>query len=172
MIKEWMKMKKLKQLLLVIVLSLSLTVPSTVPLAGSVTTVSAATVKPAISRKSISLYQGGTRQLKITGTSQKVKWSSQNTKIAVVNSKGKVTAKSSGKTTIIARVGNQIFRCQVTVKVKANSNPTTQASVWLSATGTKYHRIPNCGRMNPNRARKVSLSEARRRGYGPCQKCY
>ena len=165
-------MKKLEQLLLVLILSLSLAVPSTVPVIGSVSTVSAATVKPVISSKNISLYEGNTRQLKIIGTTQVVKWSSQNPRIATVSSKGKVTGKSSGKTVITAKVGKQTFRCQITVKVKQNNNPNVEASVWLSATGDKYHRIPNCGRMNPNKARKVPLSEARRRGYGPCKKCF
>lgn len=44
--------------------------------------------------------------------------------------------------------------------------------VWLSATGEKYHRIPNCGRMNPDKARQVSLSDAQSSGYEACQKCY
>lgn len=44
--------------------------------------------------------------------------------------------------------------------------------VWLSATGDKYHRINNCGRMNPDNASKVSLEEALRRGKTKCSKCY
>ena len=43
--------------------------------------------------------------------------------------------------------------------------------VWLSATGTKYHNKPNCGNMNPNKARQVPLSEAAR-NYEACKKCY
>ena len=44
--------------------------------------------------------------------------------------------------------------------------------VWLSATGDKYHSIPNCGRMNPNKARQVSKEQAVSSGFGPCSKCY
>lgn len=44
--------------------------------------------------------------------------------------------------------------------------------VWLSATGEKYHRINNCGRMNPDRARQVSLEDAISKGYEKCSKCY
>lgn len=47
-----------------------------------------------------------------------------------------------------------------------------EASVWLSATGSKYHSIPNCGNMNPDTARHISLSEAQNRGYEACKKCY
>lgn len=43
--------------------------------------------------------------------------------------------------------------------------------VWLSATGEKYHSINNCGRMNPNNARQVSL-ESIKGQYQPCSKCY
>lgn len=46
------------------------------------------------------------------------------------------------------------------------------AMVWLSATGQKYHRIPNCGNMNPNKARQVSLEEAVAGGFAACKKCY
>lgn len=47
-----------------------------------------------------------------------------------------------------------------------------EASVWLSATGSKYHSVPDCGNMNPDTAIQVSLSEAQNRGYEACKKCY
>ena len=47
-----------------------------------------------------------------------------------------------------------------------------EAMVWLSATGSKYHNKPNCGNMNPNNARQVTLSEAQRYTDGPCKNCY
>lgn len=43
--------------------------------------------------------------------------------------------------------------------------------VWLSATGEKYHSINNCGKMNPNKARQVTLEEAKNNGKEPCSKC-
>lgn len=51
---------------------------------------------------------------------------------------------------------------------------TTESTemVWLSSTGSKYHSIPNCGRMNPNTARQVPKSDAEASGYGPCSKCH
>lgn len=42
--------------------------------------------------------------------------------------------------------------------------------VYLSATGSKYHTVNNCGKMNPDKAREVSLSEAQGK-YQPCSKC-
>lgn len=44
--------------------------------------------------------------------------------------------------------------------------------VWLPATGEKYHKVPDCGRMNPDKATQVTRSEAEARGYEACKKCY
>lgn len=45
-------------------------------------------------------------------------------------------------------------------------------TVWLSATGEKYHSIDHCGQMNPNKARQVSLEYAVSVGYDKCEKCF
>lgn len=52
------------------------------------------------------------------------------------------------------------------------SDPVQEEQVWIPATGEKYHRIPDCGRMNPNTARQVSRSAAEASGYEACKKCY
>ena len=44
--------------------------------------------------------------------------------------------------------------------------------VWISATGSKYHRIPNCGNMNPDNATEMTRAQAEAAGYGACKKCY
>ena len=36
----------------------------------------------------------------------------------------------------------------------------------------KYHNKSNCGNMNPNTARYISLDEAVSLGYGACGNCY
>ena len=154
-------MKKLKQLLLILVLSLSLTSPAVIPAMGT-TTVSAATVrKPSLSNSKLTIYTGKSVLLKVNGTSGKVKWISQNKRIVTVDSKGKVTARGVGKTIIFAKTGNYTLRCQITVKKKVASRPQVQSSVWIPATG-----------MNPNRAHKVTLSQAKQRGYTACKNCY
>ena len=44
--------------------------------------------------------------------------------------------------------------------------------VWLSATGTRWHSVNNCGQMNPDRARQVALEEVRAMpGFAPCENC-
>lgn len=54
----------------------------------------------------------------------------------------------------------------------SSSNDSSGGMVWLSATGSKYHSIPDCGNMNPNNARQVSRSSAEARGYDACSKCW
>ena len=55
---------------------------------------------------------------------------------------------------------------------ESTSDDSSGGMVWLSATGSKYHSIPNCGNMNPNNARQVSRSSAEAQGYGACSKCW
>ncbi len=45
-------------------------------------------------------------------------------------------------------------------------------TAYLSATGSKYHSIDHCGKMNPNKARKTTISEAEAAGYERCSKCW
>ena len=44
-------------------------------------------------------------------------------------------------------------------------------TVWLSESGSKYHSINNCGKMNPSKARQVTLESALSQGYTACTKC-
>lgn len=119
-----------------------------------------------LNRTSLVLTKGQKYQLKLSGTTRKAKWYSSNKSIATVSKTGKVTAKKAGTTFITAKINGVSYKCKLTVKAK------TQNTVWLSATGNKYHKIPNCGRMNPNRARKVNLSYAKAHRYTPCSKCF
>ena len=79
--------------------------------------------KAKLNKKSASLQYGGTVTLKAkysspkkTYNSKKFRWYSDNTKVATVNSKGKVTAKGPGTTTIRCRLssGNDVT-CKVSV---------------------------------------------------------
>ncbi len=54
---------------------------------------------------------------------------------------------------------------------REDSRSSSNTTVWLSATGEKYHRIPDCGRMNPDKARSVTLEYAVSAGYDACKKC-
>ena len=122
--------------------------------------------QPKLSKTSLTLYTGQSYQLKVSGTTRKATWSSSNKSIATVSSSGKVSAKKTGSTYITAKINGVSYKCKLTIKAK------TQNTVWLSATGNKYHKIPNCGRMNPSKARKVDLSYAKAHHYTPCRKCF
>lgn len=60
----------------------------------------------------------------------------------------------------------------VSSSVEAESQVPAGDTVWLSATGTKYHRINNCGKMNPDKARQVFLEDAIKQNYEKCDKCF
>lgn len=64
------------------------------------------------------IYVGTTLQLKATvkGKSSQVSWKSSNSKIATVDSKGRVVAKKAGKVTITAKANGKTAKCTVTVK--------------------------------------------------------
>ena len=66
---------------------------------------------------------------------EKITWTSSNTKVATVNSKGKVTAKKAGTTTITARTSNgKKVTCKVTVKAPKVTLRRTSASIKVGNT--------------------------------------
>ena len=68
-----------------------------------------------LSRTRLSFCIGETQTLKVTGTSDKVKWSSSDKSIAKVSSKGKVKGMKPGKATITAKVAGKQLKCKVTI---------------------------------------------------------
>ncbi len=98
------KTKKLLPILMVMCMALSLITPVHTQ----------AAVKLSETRKTLEVGQYLT--LKVKGTSQKVKWSSDDTDVASVNQSGKVTAKNVGSATITAKVSKKTLKCKVTVK--------------------------------------------------------
>ncbi len=63
-----------------------------------------------------SMVSGDTLQLKLSGTTQKIKWSTSAASKATVSSKGLVTAKKKGTVKISAKVSGKTFTCTITVK--------------------------------------------------------
>ena len=55
------------------------------------------------------------------------------------------------------------------VKETVSKAEETSATVYISKTGEKYHKKPNCCRMK--NGTPISLEEAKKR-YEPCDKCY
>lgn len=87
------------------------------------------------------------------------------------------STKSSSSSTSNKKSSSSNSSSSNSSKSSSSSNSSVESTpvrgqVWLSATGTKYHSKPNCGRMNPDKARQISLSEAKSRGFEPCSKCF
>ena len=80
-----------------------------------VTTVYAAT-KVKLNKTKVTLYEGDSIKLKVTGTLKKVIWKSSNIAVATVSSKGVVKAKKKGSAKITATVQGKKCTCKVTVK--------------------------------------------------------
>ena len=75
-----------------------------------------------ISSKTKSVTVGESFTLKLNGTTQKISWSSSNSKVASVSSSGKVKGVAAGKATITAKVDNKKFTCTVTVEKKSGKS--------------------------------------------------
>ena len=52
------------------------------------------------------------------------------------------------------------------------ASDTQGRTVWISATGSKYHSRPDCGNMNPNKATQETEAQALSQGYEACKKCW
>lgn len=72
--------------------------------------------EPKLNCKSATIKRNKTKQLKVSGGLGTIKWSTSNKRIAVVNSKGKVTGKKKGTCYIYARRCGYKMTCKVRVK--------------------------------------------------------
>lgn len=105
--------------------------------------VSAATKNIKFVKSKQTVYVGKKLTLKISvpkkykKQTSKIKWSSSNKKVAVVNKKGVVTAKKTGKTVIKAKFYGTTAKCTVTVKKKATTvKPTVKPDTTATPTPT------------------------------------
>lgn len=87
---------------------------------------------PKISNSSLILIKGSSQQISMIGNTQKIKWSTSNKSVATVNSKGKITAKKNGKSTITATIGNKKYTCKVTVSNKFSNAYLTKNTTYDS----------------------------------------
>lgn len=127
-------MKKMKKLVTTLLASIALlcVTSAVLPDTAGVKTVEAATV--AISKTTLTLTPGQKYRLKVTGTDQKIKWKSSNSKVATVGAKGLVTAKAAGAARITATVGTQKYSCVVSVKTSIFSVSSTSAAITVNKT--------------------------------------
>ena len=127
-----------KKLKLVICLSIACLIMSSMP----IDVVIAKSIK--LSSKSVTLYVGKTKTIKLKGTTKKPKWSSSKKSVATVSKKGKITAKKQGTAVITAKLGEKKYSCKVKVKKKSSapsktSNTTAETSY---ATGNVKFSFP------------------------------
>lgn len=94
--------------------AIGVVIPAIIPQISTLQEVQAAAIKLNKSKLTINLQNSYT--LKVSGTKNKVAWSSSNPKIATVNSKGKVYAKKIGTTTIYATIGKTKLKCIISVE--------------------------------------------------------
>lgn len=59
---------------------------------------------------------------------------------------------------------------QTAADASAAKNPAAEKTVYVSATGSKYHSKPDCGNMTS--AKEITLSEAQSRGLTACSRCW
>ncbi len=92
---------------------------------SQVSSAQAATLR--LSSSSFTLEVGHYKTLSVSGTRNKVTWSSSNKSVAAVSSTGKVTAKAPGTATIYANVSGKKLSGKVTV-IKLNYSSATLAT--------------------------------------------
>ncbi|MCI8535520.1 MAG: hypothetical protein HFG68_08090 [Hungatella sp.] len=85
---------------------------------------------------------------------------------------GVVQTQNVTSTSAVTQVSDDNIDTTQTATSQTDNSVTQSSTVWISATGSKYHRINNCGRMNPSKARSMSLDQAIQSGYDACSKCY
>jgi hypothetical protein len=99
----------------IIIVFLLLEIPNNNLISNISNVAEAATVK--INKSKLIMVIGTTYQLKLTGATSKIGWSSSKKTIATVTSEGKVTAKKNGKASITATVEKKKYTCEVTITV-------------------------------------------------------
>lgn len=101
--------------------------------------------------------------------------SSSNKKSSSSSTSNKKSSSSSSSSSNSSKSSSSSSSSNKSSSSSSNSSVESTpvgGQVWISATGSKYHNKPNCGRMDPNKARQISLSEAKSRGFEPCSKCF
>ena len=123
--------------------------------------------KVSLSEKSVVLVKGRSTTVKVkvsptNATNKKLKWTTSNSKVAVVNSQGKITAKGRGNATIKVMAldgSNKYATVKVTVKQPVTSVKINKKSANLKVKGnSKQKTITLKATVNPKNANNKSVS--------------
>lgn len=124
-------------------------------------------VKVSLSKKSVVLVKGRSTTVKVkvsptNATNKKLKWTTSNSKVAVVNSQGKITAKGKGTATIKVMAldgSNKYATIKVTVKQPVTSVKLNRNSANLKVKGkAKQKTVTLRATVNPKNANNKSVS--------------
>lgn len=78
---------------------------------------------------------------------------------------------ANGDNLLAADSGKVIYdKFQTAADAAAAKQKEAEKTVYVSATGSKYHSKPNCGNMSS--AKEITLSEAQSRGLTACSRCW
>ena len=119
--------------------------------------------KVKLNKTKYTLKVGSSYTLKIKGTKAKVKWSTNNKKVATVSKKGKVTGKKAGSAVITAKVSKKKYTCKITVKNKPTGKLGSKAnpiSAYKKNTFTYYEEGKKRGKISLQLLSFVSGDEA------------
>ncbi len=123
--------------------------------------------KVSLSKKSVVLVKGRSTTVKATvspsnATNKKLKWTSSNSKVAVVNQSGKITAKGRGNATIKVMAtdcSNKYATIKVTVKQPVTSVKLNKKSATLKVKGNaKQKTVTLKATVNPKNANNKAVS--------------
>lgn len=82
-----------------------------------------------LNQNTVSMQAGDTLVLSLSNSFGTLKWSSSNQDVAVVNSKGAVTAKAAGKAVISVICNGKTYSCEVEVAEKPKRNPDAKINI-------------------------------------------
>ena len=79
-----------------------------------------AQMQPKLNKAKVTMLAGKKKTLKVKNYKGRVQWASTNPYVAKVSGKGVIKAKHMGYTVILAKAGDEILKCRVTVNGRAN----------------------------------------------------
>lgn len=150
------------------------------------------TIEEVTLKASKTLKSNETQTLKVTTNSHHaITYSSSNPDVVTVDEAGHISVLKAGSATISATVDGHTQTCHITVPSTqkksttsshhtthhSSTNRTTQSSntnigetVYITKTGSKYHRA-GCRYLRKSQI-EISLSEAKNEGYTACSVCF
>lgn len=129
---------------------------------SKVTVQNNAVMKITLNKTKLTLDAGSSTTLKATVTpsssNKSVTWKSSNSKVATVNSTGKVTAVGAGTCTITATAGGKSAKATITVKAKPTPTPKPKATVTPKPTITPKPTVAPKPTIAPTPTSKPAVS--------------